>query len=232
MRGVEHIPWAYDAFMTLMEATGFRRWRRWLAAGAVGERVLDVGTGTGRNLPLFPEPARVVVALDPDLRTLATARRKRRSGAKLIAGDVQDLPFRDGSFDTAVSGLVFCSVDDPARGLVEVRRVLRPQGELRMVEHVRDHRPWLARLQDWIQPVWTPIAGGCRPNRDTEANVEAAGFEIVGATRRAEGVMRRFVARPAGDRQSSGRSSDDGCRRSRSTERATPRGGGSGGGDR
>ncbi|MGD2113993.1 MAG: methyltransferase domain-containing protein [Acidobacteriota bacterium] len=205
MRGVEQIPWAYDAFMTLVEAGGFGRWRRWLAAGA-GGRTLDVGTGTGRNLPLFPESAQVV-ALEPDLRMLARARDRaggqargeaggRRTAAWLVVGDVMAMPFADAAFDTAVSGVVFCSVAEPLRGLAEVRRVLRPGGELRMMEHVRHHRPWLARLQDWVQPAWTVVAGGCHPNRDTEAAVVAAGFEIDASSRRAEGVMRRFVARP------------------------------------
>ena len=82
---------------------------------------------------------------------------------------------------------------DPARGLTEIRRVLHPAGELRMLEHVRAATPWRARMQDVIQPVWTWIAGGCHPNRDTEAAVARAGFTI--DDRRAEGTMRRFRAR-------------------------------------
>jgi ubiquinone/menaquinone biosynthesis C-methylase UbiE len=193
MRGLEQIPWLYDAFMAVSEPFGLGRWRRWLAAGARG-RILDVGTGTGRNLPLFPEAARVV-ALEPYLPLLAAARR-RAPGTPLVVGDAQALPFAGGSFDTVVSGLVFCSVPDPRAGLAEVRRVLAPGGELRMLEHVRHHRRALARLQDRLQPAWTWIAGGCHPNRDTEANVEATGFVIDRLSRRAKGVMRRFIARP------------------------------------
>ena len=106
------------------------------------------------------------------------------------------LPFRDGVFDTVVSGLVFCSVPDPRRGLAEVRRVLRPAGALRMLEHVRSTRRWKARAQDALQPVWTRLTGGCHPNRDTERTVEAAGFRIDPDGRRAKGDMRRFAARP------------------------------------
>ena len=100
-----------------------------------------------------------------------------------------------------VSGLVFCSVDDPARGLAEVRRVLGPGGTLRMLEHVRSGHPARARWQDRVQPLWTRVSGGCRPNRDTERTVEGAGFLIEAATRRARGNMRRLVARlgPATD---------------------------------
>lgn len=195
MRGVEQIPWLYDAYMAVVEPFGLGRWRRWLVAGARG-RVLDVGTGTGRDLPLFPEGTRVV-GLEPWLPLLAAARH-RAPGAPLVVGDAQALPFAAGSFDTVTSGLVFCSVADPILGLAEVRRVLAPGGELRMLEHVRHARPLVARLQDLVQPAWTWCAGGCHPNRDTEANVERAGFHIDRASRKAEGVMRRFVARPGG----------------------------------
>ena len=116
-------------------------------------------------------------------------------GVPLVVGSAEALPFRDGVFDTVVSGLVFCSVRDPRRGLAEVRRVLRPGGALRMLEHVRSTHPWKARVQDRIQPAWTWVMGGCHPNRDTERAVEAAGFRIEAEGRRAKGDMRRFAAR-------------------------------------
>jgi len=196
MRGVEQIAWFYDAFMTAVEWTGFKRWRAWLVGGARG-RVLEVGCGTGRNLPLYP-PGTPVVALELERHVLRAARR-RAARIPLVLGDAQALPFRDGEFDTIVSGLVFCTVRDPLRGLAEVRRVLRRDGELRMIEHVRSTSPLVGRLQDLGQPAWTWIAGGCHPNRNTEANVEAAGFRIDPASRRASRSMRRFVARPIAD---------------------------------
>ena len=104
---------------------------------------------------------------------------------------------RESVFDTVLSGLVFCSVTDPGQGLREVRRVLRPNGQLRMLEHVRATRAWKARLQDLLQPAWTRVTGGCHPNRETERAVEAAGFRIDVTSRRAKGEMRRFAARPA-----------------------------------
>lgn len=194
MRGIEQIPWLYDAGMAVLEATGLGRWRRWLARDVSG-RLLDVGCGTGRNLALFDGRARVV-GLDPCWQSLRKARR-RAPEAWLVHARAEMLPFRDGVFDTVTSGLVFCSVDDPARGLGEVRRVLRGGGSLRMLEHVRSRRPLQARLQDLTQPAWTWLTGGCRPNRDTEAAVAAAGFVVVDGTRRAVGNMRRFEARPA-----------------------------------
>ncbi len=192
MRGVEQIPWLYDAFATLSDWRGLGRWRQWLAGGARG-RVLDIGCGTGRNLPYYPKGV-TVIGVDPAGDVLERAA-LRGPGTRLVQARAEQLPFRTGAFDTVVSGLVICSVGDPARGLAEIRRVLAAGGELRMMEHVRSPVPWRARWEDRIQPLWTRLTGGCHPNRDTEATVEASGFRIAGATRRAEGVMRRFVAR-------------------------------------
>lgn len=193
MRGIEQIPLVYDAGLALLEATGLGRWRRWLASGASG-RVLDLGCGTGRNLPLFDGGVRAV-GLDPCLETLRAARR-RAPATPLVLAVAERLPFRAGSFDTVVSGLVFCSVTDTALAFDEVRRVLSPSGRLRMLEHVRAGQRWHARVQDAVQPLWTRLTGGCRPNRDTVAAVRAAGFRIEEGTLRASGTMRRLVARP------------------------------------
>ena len=193
MRGVEHIPWAYDAFMSLTEPFGLGRWRRRLTAEASG-RTLEVGCGTGRNLPFYPSTARVV-AFDPDFAFVLAARR-RSGNVPLLVARAEALPFRASSFDTVVSSLVFCSVGNPQGGLSEIGRVLEPRGRLRMMEHVRHHRPFLARLQDRIQPAWTWLTGGCHPNRDTEVVVEAAGFAIDRESRRASSVMRLFTAAP------------------------------------
>ena len=190
MRGVEQIPWLYDAVCALAEWRGLDRWRRWVAGGARG-RTLDLGCGTGRNLPLLPPGS---VGLDPSAEVLGRARR-RAPGALLVQGSAEALPFGDESFDTVVSGLVLCSVAEPARALAEVRRVLRPGGSLRALEHVRATGAWRARLQDLLQPAWTRLTGGCHPNRDTERTVAAAGFEIEAEGRRAQANFRRFSAR-------------------------------------
>lgn len=195
MAGLEQIPWLYDALCTVMERTGLGRWRRWLAEGARG-RTLDLGTGTGRNLPLYRTDLRVV-GVEPAWAPLRRARR-RAPAVPLVRARAEALPFRDGVFDTVVTGLVFCSVADPGQGLAEVRRVLRQGGTLRMLEHVRALAPWKARLQDAVQPFWTRLTGGCHPNRDTERTVEEAGFRIEPEGRRAKRDMRRFAARPPG----------------------------------
>jgi ubiquinone/menaquinone biosynthesis C-methylase UbiE len=196
VRGVEHIPWLYDATMWLADRGGLARWRDWLVGGASG-RVLEVGCGTGRNLPRYPAIAHPV-GLDPDLPALLRARR-RAPAVPLVQAQVEALPFRDDSFDTVVSSLVFCSVDEPHRGLAEVRRALAPGGALRMLEHVRAVSPGWARVQDLIQPAWTWFSGGCRPNRPTERWVEDAGFAIEDGGRRRRRELRRFQARPATD---------------------------------
>ncbi|GAC1337397.1 MAG: class I SAM-dependent methyltransferase [Myxococcales bacterium] len=192
MRGIEQVPWLYDAMLAVAEWTGLARWRAWLVRGAKG-RALDVGCGTGRNLALFGAGVRPV-GLDPEMDALRAARRKAPF-VPLVRGSVEALPFRDGAFDTVVSGLVFCSVRQPLQGLAETKRVLRPDGELRMLEHVRATTRLGARWQDATQPLWTWIAGGCHRNRDTERTVELAGFTISPEGRRARDTMRRFAAR-------------------------------------
>ena len=155
---------------------------------------LDLGCGTGRTCPLYDGTVRAV-GLDPCIETLQAARR-RAPGVPLVLGVAERLPFREGSFETAVSGLVLCSVDDPFRTLDELRRVLAPGGTLRLLEHVRATIGWHAGLQDLAQPLWTRFTGGCRPNRDTEGALRKMRFRVDEASRRANGTMRRLVARP------------------------------------
>jgi len=192
VRGVERIPWLYDGLCAVVERTGLGEWRRWLAGGARG-RTLDVGCGTGRGLPLYGAGVKVI-GVDPAWDSLGRARR-RAPRVALVQGSAEALPFRAGSFDTVVSSLVFCSVAEPARGLAEVKRVLRADGRLRMLEHVRSRRAWKAAFQDGVQPLWTWASGGCRPNRDTERAVESAGFAIEAGDRAEMADMRRFWAR-------------------------------------
>ena len=197
MRGVEQIPWLYDGLCAVMERTGLAPFRRWIAAGARG-RTLDVGCGTGRGLRFYG-PGVQVVGIDPARASLARAAR-RISGSRLVQASAEALPFREGVFDTVVSSFVFCSVPDPARGLAEVKRVLRPGGQMRMLEHVRSRRQWKAAFQDRVQPLWTRLSGGCRPNRETERLVEASGFVIDTEERLEQADLRRFSARPANPR--------------------------------
>jgi ubiquinone/menaquinone biosynthesis C-methylase UbiE len=192
-RGIEQIPLLYDAVMAVTDRIGLWKLRSWLTRGAIG-RVLELGCGTGRNLPRYPPSARVI-GIDPSLDSLRRARR-RAPGLPLVCATAEALPFRPATFDTVAISLVLCSVPDPAVALAEVRRVLRDPGAVRLLEHVRSERGWEARWQDFIQPAWTRITGGCHPNRDTEAAVLRAGFRL--DERRANRNLRRLVARKAG----------------------------------
>ncbi|MFQ5459134.1 MAG: class I SAM-dependent methyltransferase, partial [Myxococcota bacterium] len=151
-------------------------WARLPANG----RVLEVGVGSGLNFPYY-EQATELVGIDPDAHLLKKAGRRARKCSfpvHLEAGDAENLPFPDASFDTVVATLVFCSVPDAVRGLREMRRVLKPGGRLRLLEHVRSEKPRTARFQDFITPAWRRISGGCHMNRDTVARVREAGFTL------------------------------------------------------
>ncbi|MFP4277657.1 MAG: class I SAM-dependent methyltransferase [Wenzhouxiangella sp.] len=192
MRGVEQIPWLYDLLIRLFP--GLARWRAELMRQARG-RVLEVGCGTGLGLKELARHADRVWGIDPAADSLRRARR-RVPGAGLAVAGAEDLPFADGSFDCVVSSLVFCSVGDPERGLAEIRRVLAADGYLLMFEHVQARNRPMAALLNALQPAWTTVTGGCRPNRQTEQIVEQAGFFIDPSSYRSSGLMRQFKATP------------------------------------
>ena len=143
--------------------------------------VLEVGAGGGQNFPFY-DPARVmhVEAIEPDEAMLVAARRRLEDVAvpiKLTRAPVESLPFPDGKFDSAVATLVFCSVQDPERGLREIWRVLKPGGTLLLLEHVRASGRFIARVQDALVPLTTRCLGHCHWNRDTLGTVLHTGFQ-------------------------------------------------------
>ncbi len=151
-----------------------------LLAGLTG-RVLEVGAGQGRNFPHYPDTVTEVVALEPDDTLRAEAQQAAPAApvpVTVAAGEAGHLPGNDGEFDAVVASLVLCSVDDVAGVLAEMRRVLRPGGELRFYEHVRSPHRWAGVLEDAITPLWRRAGGGCHPNRDTETAIRAAGFTV------------------------------------------------------
>ena len=151
-------------------------------AGQAYGVVLEVGAGSGLNFSWYhPERVERVEAIEPDAAMLAYARPRVKQAAvpiTLTQASVEALPFPDATFDSAVVTLVFCSVSDPARGMQEIKRVLKPQGTLFMFEHVRSPRSLMAHVQDAIVPLTTRLFGHCHWNRDTERVVREAGFEI------------------------------------------------------
>ncbi len=170
----------YDRAMKATEEAGMREKRREVLAGAKG-RTIDIGAGTGLNLPLFPPEVSELVLAEPDPHMLKQLRSKvPGSGreASVVQAPAEKLPFEDDSFDTAVFTLVLCTVPDPAAALAEAARLLRPGGKLLFLEHVRSKDPGLARWQDRLEGPWRFLGDGCHCNRDTVAGIEASPFEI------------------------------------------------------
>jgi ubiquinone/menaquinone biosynthesis C-methylase UbiE len=179
-------PWArlfaavYDPFLALGELAGVSSRRRRLLTAARG-RVVELGAGTGLNVPHYPDGLDELLLVEPDpAMRRRLGRRVRRSPA--IAGIVdacaERLPFADGSVDTVVATFVLCTVDDPEHVLREIARVLRPDGKLLFLEHVRSPSPRLARWQERLCEPWRRFAGGCRCNRATVDVLRTCGFEL------------------------------------------------------
>lgn len=191
----------YDRPMDVLGGVGRRRRR--LLARARG-KVLEVGVGTGRNLDLYSGNIELT-GIDASKGMLGRARHRAAdlemtNDVSLDVADVQDLPYPDDTFDSVTATCVFCSVADPVRGLEEVRRVLRPDGQVLLLEHVRPRNALLGWLFDLLSPLVRRSIGPSI-NRRTEANVEAAGLELVEVRR--SGIWREMVARRAPETNSS-----------------------------
>jgi SAM-dependent methyltransferase len=173
----------YDRLMASSEEAGLAEMREELLADARG-RTLEIGGGTGHNLGYYTAAVTELVVAEPDPFMAKRLRARVESQPPAIPVEVVDapaeaLPFEDASFDSIVSTLVFCTVDDPGRSAAEVKRVLAPGGRLLLLEHVRNvDNEKSARWQDRLERPWGWIAGGCHPNRDTPATLRAAGFEL------------------------------------------------------
>ena len=165
----------YDRMTARTEAAGLGAQRERLLAAASG-RVLEIGGGTGRNLPYYGET--VTDAERPMAKRLRASVASVRPGTRVVEASAEQLPFRDGSFDTVVSTLVLCTVADPARSLAEIARVLVPGGQLLFIEHVRAQTPRLGWVQDHVNPIQRVFAHGCNCNRRTLEAIRAAGFTV------------------------------------------------------
>ena len=184
----------YDRMGARVEKAGLRALRQGLLTGASG-RVLEIGGGTGANLPFYGPAAETLTITEPEppmLRRLEEHVRERAPMAKVLRARAEDLPFEDNSFDTAVSTLVLCGVSDQPRALHELRRVLRPGGQLMFIEHVRSDEARLARLQDRMNGLNRFVAR-CECNRPTLDSIQAAGFEVTQLERTALKKVPAFV---------------------------------------
>lgn len=169
----------YDRQIAKTEQAGLAEFRARLLAGATG-RVLEVGGGTGANLPYYGPAVEELTITEPEpamLRRLQGKAREQAPAAHVLRAPAEDLPFENGTFDVAVSTLVLCGVDDQPRALRELRRVLRPGGQFLFLEHLRADDPRLARLQDRIN--WlNRLVVCCDCNRPTLNTIQDAGFTI------------------------------------------------------
>ena len=161
MRNVEHEPY-----------------RRRVLSQAVG-RVLETGIGSGLNLPFYTDRATEIFGLEPHPKLLAMAASKNAVvPAKLMSGSAEEIPLDDGSVDTVVTTWTLCSIPNPVRALKEMRRVLRPGGQLLFVEHGIAPDEKVRRWQRRLNPVWKRISGGCNMDRPISNLIEEAGFRI------------------------------------------------------
>jgi ubiquinone/menaquinone biosynthesis C-methylase UbiE len=193
-RRYDRVAPVYDAFEWLMELR-FRGWRRKLWRQVDGDRILELGVGTGKNLQFYP-PGKTVKAIDISEKMLQRARRKAEklgSSVELEQADAQALPFPDDSFDSVVATFLFCSVPDPLQGLREARRVLNPGGRIFLLEHVLSAIPVLRQFMKLIDPIPARI-WGAHINRETVETVKAAGFGSLSVTNRSLDFVKEIVA--------------------------------------
>ncbi len=187
----------YDRGMAPLERLWLREMRAQLLPQARG-RVLEVGVGTGANLPFYPAGIRLT-AIDESADMLAVAARRAAAlgrDVSLLQADAEQLPFPGGRFDTVVTGLVLCSVLDLKRALAEMRRVLRrPGGRLLLLEHMRPRSRFWAKLVDLVNKPWYAWNGRCHLNRETQRAVAQAGFAIEQVEPRLGGIFRSITAR-------------------------------------
>lgn len=182
---------AIDRGLAVVDLLGFRRWRRRVAGRASG-LTLELGVGTGRNGPHYPAGSRVV-GVDPDHAALLVAA-GRLASPMLVCARGEELPFREGAFDTQVSTLVLCSVEDPEVAASELHRTLAPGGVLRGAEHVRA-RGFLGRVQERADPTWSAVSEGCHLDRRTIPTLRGAGFDVRVVRRALAGIFVEYEAR-------------------------------------
>jgi AhpD family alkylhydroperoxidase len=193
--GDERTARVLDAGMRAADRLGLRHARARVVGGARGD-TLEIGIGTGTNLGIYHAS---VVVHGIDLSGPALSLAAGRAGrvprpVTLVEGDAAALPFADASFDTVVATFVLCSVGDVGRSLREARRVLRPGGTIRLLEHARARHRAIGALQERSAPAWCRVSGGCRLDHDVLQAVRDAGLEVIELRQRAGGLLVEIVA--------------------------------------
>lgn len=185
----------YDAVIAVAERLLFSGGRHW-ACGQVSGRVLEVGIGTGRNLPLYPSGAELTgIELSPAMLDLAHARAARLGRpADLRLADAENLPFADGSFDSVIATLTLCSIPDPGTAVAEMARVLRPGGRLVLLDHVASPLPGVRKVQRLLEPAFLRLAAD-HLLREPEVAVRASRLEVEELTRSKLGMVLRLACR-------------------------------------
>jgi ubiquinone/menaquinone biosynthesis C-methylase UbiE len=183
LRGHRIFAAIYDRMLSGTEKAGLGDMRAGLLADARG-RTLEIGAGTGHNLEHYPDAVTELVLTEPDpfmarkLHQRLAAEPPAPGRVEVVEAPAESLPFENASFDSVVSTLVLCSVEDSTAAVREIARVLKPDGRLLCLEHVRSpDSEGLARWQDRLERPWGWIGAGCHPNRDTPAALAAAGFD-------------------------------------------------------
>jgi len=170
----------YDRFLAPTEKAGLAAHRQQLVGTAAG-RVLEIGGGTGANLPYYSQGVVELVIAEPSqpmARRLEPKLNGYRIPTRILLTPAERLPLETGSFDYVVSTLVLCTVQDPTMALAEIRRVLKSEGRLLFIEHVRSENPRLAGWQDRLHRPWAWFGCGCQCNRRTAENIRDAGFSV------------------------------------------------------
>jgi ubiquinone/menaquinone biosynthesis C-methylase UbiE len=187
----------YDLMEGVVERRRFSAWRSRLTERVRGPRALEVGVGTGKNMPYYPKNV-AVTAIDLSLKMLQKAQRRAKTlgvDVDLREMDAQHLGFADQSFDTVFATFVFCSVPDPVLGLRDLRRVCKPEGRLLLLEHMRPENPYLGLVFDALNPLVVRMMGA-NINRKTVDNVQKAGWVVLKVDYLSGDVVRWIEAVP------------------------------------